>query len=101
MDDLHVAVGHDGSLPQPVDVGRHADHAVGVVPGEVRLDEMARDPPGLCGFATGGGEDGGDEPLERDVVDPHDTPASPCSAAGSSGRKNAATVAGRNTKLAA
>ena len=64
-----VALGQDGgrlpgrdlAVPHPVEVARHADHAVAVVAGEVGVDEVERDPAALVLGASFGPEDRGDE----------------------------------------
>ena len=56
---LHAAPGVDGAGVEPVDIARHTDDAVAVVPGEVGLDQVAGDARALGLVATGGLEDRG------------------------------------------
>src|SRR5205807_3339350 len=85
-DDPGGLVGAHHVLPEPVDIGRHADDAVGVMADQVGLHQVPRDGASLLVPAARPGEDRGDEPLDRfglvGHLVPSSAPPSPASGAG-------------------
>ena len=73
---LGAAVGDDLPGADLVDVLRHADHAVGVVAGEIGAHQLARDLAGLLLGRACRRQDRLRDPLERRRVDLHQTPHS-------------------------
>jgi hypothetical protein len=53
---VSLLVGRDRAVLHLRDVLRYADHAMGVVPGQVGVDQTRRDLPGLVCRRAGGGK---------------------------------------------
>ena len=67
-----LLVGPHFSFFEPLHIDRRPDHAVRIVPGQVRLHQMVANDCCFRRFATSSGEDLGDEFLERLGAIAHD-----------------------------
>ena len=73
-DDLQRLVGQHLAGAEPLDIGRNADDPVGIVPDQVGLDQVMRDPRVLRRPAAGGGKHAVHqelEPVMRDDQEAH------------------------------